>query len=80
MGCAEGLSRQFLRLLDDGNRMAEIIQGFHGIHINPHTLLPQKLHQFRIPFSVLMSRNIKGHDPHFPETFQRLVDGRPFLI
>ena len=80
MSRAECLCRQLLRLSDHRDRVAEIVQRLHGIHVDPHTFFSQKFHQFRISFSVLMSRNIKGHDPLLPETFQRLIDGRPFLI
>ena len=80
VGRAESLRRQLLRLTDHRDRMAEIIKRLHGININPHTFFSQKLHKFRVSFSVLMSRNIKGHDPHFSETFQRLINRRPFLL
>ena len=38
---AKGLCRQFFCVSDDGNRMAQIIQWFHGIDIDADTLFAQ---------------------------------------
>ena len=38
---AKCICRQLLRLIDHGNRMAQIVQRFHGIDIQTDTLFPQ---------------------------------------
>ena len=73
---SERVRRQFLRLFDHGDRVAQIVQRLHGIHVNADAPLPEKLHQ--LP-PMLVSRNVKGDHPVPAEPFQRLVDRRSFL-
>ena len=37
----KGLCRQFFCIADDGNRMTQIVQGFHGIDIDADALFAQ---------------------------------------
>ena len=37
--CSECLRREFLGFLDDGDRVAEIVQGLHGIDVEHHGAL-----------------------------------------
>ena len=60
--------------------MTQVVQRLHGIHIQTYTFLPQKLRQLRVPSPPLMSGNIKRDHSSFPETLQRLIDGRTFLL
>ena len=76
---SECVRRQFFRLLDDRYRVAQIVKGLHGIHVDADAPFPEKLHQLWIAPSVLMPRHIKGHDPVAPETFKRLIDRRSLL-
>ena len=80
MGRAERICGQFLRPADHRHRMSQIVQRFHGIHIQADTFLSKKLCQFRIPPASFMSRHVEGHYPSSPEFFQRLVDRGGFLI
>ena len=80
MICTKRFRRQLLRLFDHRYRMAEIVQRFHGIHIQTDTFFPQKFHQFRIPPPSLMSGHIEGNDPSFLQFFQRLIDRRMHLF
>ena len=38
--CTKSICRQFFRLADDRNRMAQIIQRFHTVHVNADATLP----------------------------------------
>ena len=76
----ECFRRQLLCLFDHRYRMAEIVQRFHGIHIQTDTFFTQKFHQFRIPPPSLMPGHIEGNDPSFLQFFQRLIDRRMHLF
>ena len=71
---AKRIRRQFLRLLDYRNRMAEIIQRFHGIHIDSDAFFPQQFHQLRIPSASFMARHVKRYDPLLAEALQSAVN------
>ena len=75
----KGLRRQLLRFPDHRNRMAEIVQWLHGIHIQSDAALPQKPGQLRISSSSLMARYVKRNHPHLIKTFQSLIDRSSFL-
>ena len=64
---------QLFRLIDHRDRMAEIVQRFHGIDIQTNTLFPQKRHQFRVAASALVPRHIKRNDTLLTEAFQCLI-------
>ena len=80
VGRAEGVGGQLLRFPNHGNRMAEIVQRLHAVDVHAHALLSQKSGQLRIAAAPLMTRHVKGNDPHLPEVFQRLVNGCAALI
>ena len=61
---AEGLSGQLLSLLDDGNRVAQVVQRLHGIYIHAHALLPQKGGKLRRSLAPLMPGHVEGDDAH----------------
>ena len=80
VGRAEGVRRQVLRLPDHRDRMAQIVQRLHAVHVHPHALLPQKGGQLGVAPPALVARHVKGHHPHPAELLQRLIDGRPVLV
>ena len=80
VGRTKGGRCQFFRLQDDRYRMAEVVQRLHAVHVYADTLLSQKRGQLRVAPASLVARHVKGNDPHLPEGFQRLVDGRAVLI
>ena len=80
MCCTKSIRGQFFGLFDHGNRMAQIIQRFHGIDINADTPLSQQFYQLRVSAASFMAWHIEGDDPLTAEFFQRLIDGRPALI
>ena len=61
---AEGLSGQLLSLLDDGNRVAQVVQGLHGIYIHAHALFSQKGGKLRRSLAPLMPGHVEGDDAH----------------
>ena len=75
----EGIGRQLLRFLDDRNRMTQIVQRFHGIHIDSHAPFSQQFHQFRISPAAFVPRHIEGDYTLTTEFFQRCINGR-FLL
>ncbi len=79
MSRTKSISGQLLGLLDDRNRMAEIIQRFHGIHINADTALAQQLHQFRVTPAAFVPRHIEGDHTLTAEFFQCRINRR-FLL
>ena len=42
VGRAEGVGGQLLRLPDDGDGVAQVVQGLHAVYVNADALLPQK--------------------------------------
>ena len=79
VGGPEGVGGQFLRFLDDRNRMAQIVQRLHGIDVDADAAFPQQFHKLGVAAAALVARHIKRHHALPPELFQRLVDRRPFL-
>ena len=76
----KGLRGQNLRVPDYRDRVAQIVQRLHGVHVHAHTLLAQQIHQLRVSSPALVPGHVKGHHPHLAEAFQCLVDGSPLLI
>ena len=77
---AEGIGGQLFRLPDHRNRMAQVVQGLHAVHIHSHTFFSQELRQFWIAPAPFVAGHIKGHHPHLPEPFQGFIDGCPLLF
>jgi hypothetical protein len=54
--------------------MAQIVQGLHGVYIDLHALLAQKVQQLLVPAAPLMSGHIKGNNPQSSEFFKRRIE------
>ena len=76
---AKCIRHKLLSFLDNGNRMTEIIQRFHGINIYPNTSVTQKTYQFRVSSSPLMPRYIKRYYPLLAKFFKSVINRR-FLL
>ena len=79
MGRTEGIGGQFLRVPNDRDGMAKVVQRLHGVDVDADTFFTQKLNQLRVAAAAFVARHIKRHDALPPETFQRRIDGRLFL-
>ena len=60
---AKCLRREFFGVLDDGDRVAEIVQGLHGIDVERHGSFTEEFGQLGISAAMLMSGHIKRNDP-----------------
>ena len=80
VGRAEGVGGQLLRLPDDRDGVAQVVQGFHAVHVDADTLLPQEAGQLRVAPAPLVPGHIEGNDPHLPEGLERLVDRGLVLV
>ena len=80
VGRAKGVGRQLLRLVDDGDGVAEVVQGLHAVDVHAHALLPEERRQLRVAPAMLVAGHVKGHHPHAPEVFQRFIDGGAPLV
>ncbi len=80
IGCSKGLGRQLFCLPDNGNRMTEVVQGLHAVHVNADTALPQKVPELRVAPAPLVTGNIEGNNPHLAEPFQRLENRGALLF
>lgn len=60
--------------------MTEVIKGLHGVDVNADALLAEQSDKLRISSATLMSRDIKGNDALFAESFKRLVNGGAHLL
>ncbi|MPN42718.1 hypothetical protein SDC9_190275 [bioreactor metagenome] len=74
------LGRQRFGVLDDRNRMTEIIQRLHRVNIDADALFTKKISQLGVTPATLMPRHIKGNNPHLFKFFKRLIDRRTRLI
>ena len=74
VGCAKGLGGQLLGLPDDGDRVAEVVQGLHGVDVHGDALFPQQLGQLRVAPAPLMAGDVKGHHPAFFKFLKRLIN------
>ena len=79
VGRPKGVGRQFFRLLDDRDGVAQIVQRLHRVDVDADAPLPQQLDQLGVAAAALVARHIEGHHPLPAELFQRLIDGRPLL-
>ena len=80
MGRAESLGGQLLRLTDDADRMAQVVQRLHGVDVHGHALFPEEFCQLGIAASAFMPGDIKRDDTHILKMFERLLDGRAGLV
>ena len=70
----KSLGGQLLGLPDDGDRVAEVVQGLHGVDVHGDALFPQQLGQFRVAPAPLMAGDVKGHHPAFFKFLKRLIN------
>ena len=80
VGCPEGVRRQIFRLPDHRDRMTQIVERLHGVHVDLHAFLTEEIHQLGIASSSLVPRHVKGNDPQPPEMFQCAVKRRILLL
>ena len=71
VGRAKGLGGQLLGLPDDGDRVAEVVQGLHGVDVHGDALFPQQLGQLRVAPAPLMAGAVKGPPPALLTFLQR---------
>ncbi len=69
----ESLSREHFRVLDDGDGVAEVIEGLHGVDIDVHAVLAEKFSKLHIAATALVTGHIEGDYPHAAEFAQSLV-------
>ena len=79
MCCTEGLRCQHLGVVDDGPRVAGVVEWLHGVDVGIHCGLPEELRQLRIPLPVLVARHIERNDALFGKGTQSLEDRRACL-
>ena len=72
----KGLCRQLLRIPNNRYRMAQIIQGLHGVYVQVYTFFSKKLPQLGIAAATLVTRHIKGYHALFTKGLQGLVNRR----
>ena len=80
MCCSKGICCQFFCFPYYRYRMAEIVQWFHTIDIDAYTFLSEKFCQLRISSSPFMTRDIKWHNSHSPESLQSLMNRCMILV
>ena len=56
---AESVRCVFLRFLNDGNRVAEIVEGLHGVYVVLHADLAEKIPQHLVAAPALMAGDVK---------------------
>ena len=76
---AEGLRCQYLGVVDDRHRVAEVVEWLHGVDVGIHRGLPEELRQLRIPLPVLVARHVERNDALFGKGTQSLEDRRACL-
>ena len=80
VGRTEGVRRQLLRFTDNGDWVAQVVQGLHAVDVQIDALLAQKGRQLRVAPAPLVAGDVKGDHPHLSEPLQGLVDGGAALI
>ena len=60
--------------------MAQVVEWFHRVDIQLHTLLAQQFHQLWIAAAALVAWHIERNHAVPPELYERLVDGRVKLL
>ena len=60
---AERLGRELLRLLDDGNRMPEVVERFHGVDVHGESTLAKVFRQLRIAAPALVRGHVEVRKP-----------------
>ena len=77
IGSPERFRGKLLCIAEHGNRMTEIVQIFHRIHVNLYASLSEKIRQFMVAPSALVSGNVKPyhtvHQMLFQSVHQRSV-------
>ena len=76
---AESVCGKVLGVFDDRDRVAEIVQRFHGVDVEADAFFAQKLYEFRVAAAALVARHIERDHALAAEFFQRLIDRR-FLL
>ena len=77
---AESLGGELLRLADDADRVAQVVQRLHGVDVHGHALFAEEFGQFGVAAPALVSGDIKRDDTHIFKVFERLFDRRTGLI
>lgn len=77
---AESVRRVFLRFLDYGNRVAEVVEGFHGVHVILHADLAEEIPQHLVAASALVPGNVKLYNAVLLIFLHRLVQGGTGMI
>ena len=80
MGRAECVRRQLLRVPDNRDRVAQVVQRLHRVDVHAHAGLAQQLGQLRVASAPLVAGNIKRNHTHAAEALQRLIDWRAGLV
>ena len=73
MSCAKRLCSKVFRLLDDRDRMTQVVEWFHGIHVKFYTLFTQQFHQLRVTAATFVTWHIERNDPVPSELYERLI-------
>ena len=74
MLCTEGLRCQLFSVLYHRNRVTEIVQRLHGIHVHRHTVCTQKITQLLVAPSALVTGHIQPHHIILLMPAQRLIN------
>ena len=77
---AERLGGELLGLLDDGNRVAQVVQGLHGVDIHGHGPCAKIFSELRVPAAALVGGNVKVGESVDPLLIQRIRQRRQLLI
>ena len=72
---AKRLCSELFRIPNHRNRMAEIIEHFHGVHVDIEAGVSEECRELRIPAPALMSRHIKGNKTCTLHPLKSLLNG-----
>ena len=76
---AEGVGRQILGLADDGDGMAEVVEGLHGIEVQTDAPVPEQGGEFGIAPAALVAGYVEGHDAALAQLLERVAEGGGLL-
>ena len=76
---AKGLRRELLRIADDRDGMAEIVEHLHRVDIDVEALLPEEVPELRIAAAALVAWHVKRHEARALHALERLEDRRAVL-
>ena len=80
VGRPEGVGQKLFRLPDNRNRVAEVVQRLHRVHIRADAVRPEEIPERFIAPAALMAGDVEMYHTGIPDAGKRLDNRDPVLI